>query len=218
MYGPLVPSGVRFWLMAFTSEELDEYPLCGAKKKNGDTCRQHAGAGTAHKGIGRCRWHLGNTPAHRQHAVKQEAMRKMATMGVGGDLEVTPGQALQGALNLSANAMAWLTWMVGGIAEDEMLTPESQSLLRLFNDEKDRLARIAQACANAGISERQIKLQEQQTDMMSQLLEAVMDKIQLTAEQRRAVGPAIRESLPALTAGQGIEPASDAGSAEPVAA
>jgi hypothetical protein len=204
--------------MAFTSEELDNYPLCGAKKKNGTTCRQHAGAGTAHKGIGRCKWHLGNTAAHRQHAVKEEAIRKMATMGVGGDLQVTPGQALQGALNLSANAMAWLTAMVGGIPEDEMLTPESQSLLRLFNDEKDRLARIASACAAAGISERQIKLAEHHTQLMGQMLEAVMDRIQLSAEQRRAVGPAIREALPALMATEGAEAAPEAGSAEPVAA
>jgi hypothetical protein len=203
--------------MSFTSAELDNYPLCGAKKKNGTHCRQHAGAGTAHKGIGRCKWHLGNTAAHRQHAVKEEAKKQMATMGVFGDLQVTPGQALQAALNLSANGMAWLTWMVGQIPDDEMLTPESQSLLRLFNDEKDRLARIAQACANAGISERHIRLAEQQTEMMGSLLEAVMDRIQLSAEQRRGVGPAIREALPALMAARGIEVTPDAGT-EPIAA
>jgi hypothetical protein len=114
--------------------------------------------------------------------------------------------------------MVWLTWMVGGIPEDEMLTPESQSLLRLFNDEKDRLARIAQAAANAGISERQMQLSEHQTELMSAMLEAVMDRIRLTAEQRRSVGPAIREALPELMAARGIEIASDEGSAEPVAA
>lgn len=204
--------------MSFTSAELDNYPLCNALKKDKTRCRMFAGAGTDHKGMGRCKWHLGNTASHRQHAVKQEAMKQMATMGVGGDLKVTPGQALQGALNLSANAMAWLTWMVGRIPEDEMLTPESQSLLRLFNDEKDRLARIAKACSDSGIKERHLQLAEHHTAVMGQLLEAVMDRIQLTAEQRRAVGPAIREALPALMAAEGAEDAPDAGSVEPVAA
>jgi hypothetical protein len=201
--------------MAFTSEQLDDYPLCGAHKKDGSNCRMFAGAGTTHKGMGRCKWHLGNTASHRQHAVKQEAMQQMATMGAHpGGIKVTPAQALQGALNLSASGLAWLTAMVGALEQDEMLTPEGQSLIRLFNDEKDRLARIAKAASDSGLGERQLQLAERHTQLMSALLEAVMDRIQLTADQRKAVGPAIREALPALMAAEGVETALDEGSAD----
>lgn len=203
--------------MAFTSEELDNYPLCGAKRKDGTPCRMFAGAGTDHKGMGRCKWHLGNSPSHRNHAAKQEAMRQM-TMGQ--PIDVTPAQALQGALSLSAGALAWLTAMVNALEQDELLTPEAQSLIRLHNEEKDRIARIAKAAADVGVDERQIKLQEHQTKVVGDLLEAVMDRIQLTAEQRKAVGPAIREALPALRAAQSDEASDplDVSSTEPVPA
>lgn len=185
--------------MAMTSEKRSTYPLCGAKKKNGEMCRAFAGQSTDHLGIGRCKYHGGSTPSHRSNAVKQEAQRQMSVMG--DPIEVTPGQALQSVLNLSAGALVWLKAMVAGLTEGDVANPEGQSLLRLYNDERERVARIAKACADAGVSEREIQLSERQTEIMGEFLEAVMDRIHLTAEQRRAVGPAIREAMPALLAG-----------------
>lgn len=43
----------------------EDGPYCGAKKKaarGGGPCRQTAGAGTNHPGVGRCKWHGGNAP------------------------------------------------------------------------------------------------------------------------------------------------------------
>jgi len=183
--------------MAFTPEELDNYALCGAKKKNGTTCRMFAGAGTDHKGIGRCKWHLGNTAAHRAHATKEEAKQQMATMGDA--INVTPQAALKAALNLSAGALAWLKAMVGAL--DDLDSPEAMSLVRLYNDELERVARIAKLCLDSGMRQAEIELSEKQTAMLGELVEAVMDRIKLTADQRKQLGPAIREALPALMAG-----------------
>ncbi len=201
--------------MAFTSEQLDDYPLCGAKKKNGEVCRMWAGAGTDHKGMGRCKWHLGNTENHRMHAVRQEAMQNAAVAS----MEVTPGQAIRAVLHDSAGTFAWLTAMAGALTEEQMVEQgiggaRLNMWIRLRAEEGDRLAQIAKTAAAMGLDERQVQMSERMTAMMGSLLEAVMDKIDLTPKQREAMGPAIRESLPMLM-GRNADP--DKGSAAAVA-
>jgi len=198
--------------MAMTPDERSEYPLCGAKKKNGDECRAFAGQGTDHKGIGRCKYHGGSTASHRAHAAREEAKR-MVTMGE--PIEVAPGQALQSMLNLSAGALAWLKAMVGAMDPAELEKPEGRVLVGMYNEERDRVTRIAKACADAGLGERQMQVAEHQTDMMGAFLERVMAHLGLTKEQRKMLGPAIRAELPALSEGS-VSHASDA--PEPVGA
>lgn len=206
--------------MAFTSEQLDDYPLCGAKKKDGTTCRMWAGAGTDHKGMGRCKWHLGNTGTHRMHAIKEQAIQHAAVNSI----EVTPGQAIQAVLNEAAGTWAWLMAMAGSLSEDQTVEegaiggPRLNMWMRLKDEGADRLAQIAKTAASMGISERQLQMAEAQTAMIGELLEGVMDRIELTAEQRRAVGPAIRAALPELTGVAADDAAPDAGSAAPTAA
>src|SRR5262252_841694 len=48
--------------------------ICGAPTRAGKECRRGAGWGTSHIGIGRCKYHLGNTPSHRESSIKQEAV------------------------------------------------------------------------------------------------------------------------------------------------
>jgi hypothetical protein len=45
------------------------------------------------------------------------------------------------------------------------------------------------------VQERQIKLAEEQTRLMKDLLEGVMKEVDLTPAQRKRVGPAIRTQL-----------------------
>jgi hypothetical protein len=208
--------------MSFTTEELDNYPLCGSLKKDGSTCRQHAGAGTDHKGLGRCKWHLGNSPSHRQHAVKQEAL---AQVTMGRPLDVSPGQAIQAVLNLSAGGLAWLTAMVNALQPHELKTPEAQSLIHLQGQEKDRVARLAKAASDMGVDERQLVLQKESTKQFGEFLDAVLDRIRLTADQRRAVGQAIRDTMAereaereAATKALDVDDVLDVGSTEPVPA
>lgn len=135
----------------------------------------------------------------------------MVTMGE--PIDVPPHIALKTALNLTAGAVAWLKAMVSAL--DALDTPEAQALLRLYNDEKDRLARIAKACLDSGMRAAEIEATQKQTQMMGELLEAVMDQIELTAEQRRQVGPAIRKALPA-TLREADDSADDAEAVEPL--
>jgi len=121
-------------------------------------------------------------------------------------IEVTPGQAIQAVLNLAAGQLAYATAMVGGLDEAQMFEETIAGVVpnrwvRLQLQLMDKLKQYGRAAADMGISERQMQLQERHTEMMSAMLESVMDNIRLTPKQRKEVGPAIRQALPALMAG-----------------
>lgn len=72
-----------------------DQPRCGAQRSGqprGVLCTQVAGWGTDHVGVGRCKRHGGNTPAHREGA-KAEYQRLVCDR-LGIPVEVDPGDAL----------------------------------------------------------------------------------------------------------------------------
>ncbi len=191
--------------MAMTPEERSTYALCGATKKDRTECRAFAGQGTDHPGVGACKYHGGATPSHKTHAAKVEAQREMATYG--DQLEIKPLQALKAVLGLTAGHVAWLKARIAVL--DSLESPEGQSLMRLYGEERDRLTRVGKACLDSGMKQIELEASEQQTSMMGELLEAVLCELDLTPEQRKQVGPAIRKTLPAVTGSVDTEAAVD---------
>lgn len=180
----------------------DGQPFCGGLKRNGDPCLREAGWGTDHPGTGKCKHHGG---ANQSVAAAASQAESMATA-----IPVTPGQAILGVLHLAAGQLAYCTAQVGGLSEEQMFEMSDAGAVpnrwvRLQLQIEDRLVKYARAAADVGINERQMQLAEQQTAMMGKLLEAVMDRVDLTPKQRKLVGPAIREAMPMLTAGAGPE-------------
>lgn len=176
----------------------DGQACCGAPKKNGDPCLWEAGRGTDHPGTGLC-WKHGGRMQTVGAAADQAA--SMATA-----IEVTPGQAIQAVLNVAAGQFAYATAMVGGLDEAQMFEETIAGVVpnrwvRLQMQIMDKLKQYSRAAADMGINERQMQMAEAQTAMMGSLLEAVMDRLELTPGQRKEVGPAIREALPMLMAG-----------------
>ena len=200
--------------MAMSSTERSEHPLCGAKKKNGEECRAFAGQGTDHKGIGRCRHHFGNSPSHKNNAVKVEAERKMVTMGA--PVNITPAAALMGVLRATAGHVAWLASEVGDLGSIE--GPDAANLTRLYAEERERLTRVASACLSAGIRKADVEMAEAQTEALAKAINAAMSHVGgLTSKQKQQFGQALRHELASLSAGDPALPASDAGSvAEPL--
>lgn len=181
-----------------TPEERSAYPLCGAKKKNGELCRAFAGQHTTHKGTGRCKYHGGSTPSHEANAVKQEAERKMATMGAPAT-GVTPAQALKGLLQATAGHVAWLAGEVRDLASLD--GPDAATLTRLYADERDRLQRIASSCLSAGIGKAEVELAEAQIEAQVKVINAAMSHVGgLTNEQKREFGKALRAGFASLAA------------------
>ena len=188
--------------MAHTREQRDRLALCGARKKNGESCRAFAGQGTSHPGVGRCKFHLGNTEAHNKNAVVQEAKRGMVDFGQ--PLEIEPAEALLGVLHISAGHLNWIRDELAATADTT--TFDAQVLLRMWDDERDRIARISKAALDVGVAEKQIRLAERYGEQLASVLRAIFydDDLGLTDTQRARLPDLLRRHLGSLESSRAI--------------
>ena len=157
--------------------------VCGAAKRSGAPCTLEAGWGTDHLGEGRCRHHTGM-------AGVVSTARKLGVPEA-----VTPTQAISGVLRLAVGNLAYVNAKVLELDGEDIWDPENRRWITWQERLMDRVAKYAATAVNMGVAERQVQLAEQQTRFMGELLEAVMGEIELTPEQRKRVGPAIRNQL-----------------------
>jgi hypothetical protein len=179
--------------------------LCGAKKKNGEPCRAFSGQGTDHPGVGRCKFHLGNTPNMRKHAVKLQAEKEVskARAKFGERIPVDPTEALLTTLQLSAGQLFWLQAALEDHEDKHDFT--GQVLMRLWNDERDRVARISEAALRAGVQERAILQAERYGLKIAQLVDHILDDPELGLDLSREIkGALVRRALLAVD-GEGVD-------------
>jgi hypothetical protein len=188
--------------MAHTKEQRDKMALCGAKKKNGETCRAYAGQGTSHPGIGQCKFHFGNARNNRVAAVKQEAQRRAVEFGQ--PIEISPAEALLSTVYLSAGHLAFVRDELGAIGNGRKLTDEQKFekdvLLRQYNDERDRLARTSKLALDAGVAERIVQLAERHGEVIANVMRAILTdpELGLTAAQHEVLPDLVRRHLTLL--------------------
>ena len=182
--------------MAHTREQREQHALCGARKKNGEKCRNFAGQGTDHFGVGNCSFHLGNAPNNKKNAIRREAERRAIEFG--GMIKVEPTEALLTVLYLSAGHV---TYIADELADHEDKTTfEAQVLLRMWNEERDRVARIAKAALDAGVAERAVSLAERYAEDLARLLRAIFNdpELRLTRPQHDRLPDVLRRHLGAM--------------------
>jgi hypothetical protein len=175
-----------------TPEQRSEHALCGAMTKRGVKCRAFAGQGTEHLGVGRCKYHGGATSSHRKHAVELEAQQRMVKLGQPIP-DARPHQVLLGLLSASAGHCAWLQHEVAEL--DDLGTDEARVILRLHDTERDRCARIALACSQAGVEEAAIRFEEAKAVMLVGAITEAAKLIGLNRDQVRVFGLALRKVL-----------------------
>lgn len=182
--------------MAHTPEQRDQMPLCGAKKKNGELCRAFSGQGTDHPGVGRCKFHLGNTKTHSVNAVVQESQRRMIKLGM--PIEIHPHEALLHMLYLASGHVAWLRETIADL--DDLGTFESRVLVQLYGEERDRVTKVAKAAVDAGVAEREIRLAEEHGEQLYLLLSGIFGdpELGLTLTQQERLPEVARRHLVAL--------------------
>lgn len=170
--------------------------LCGANLKRGGTCRNRAGKGTDHVGIGQCKFHLGATQTHNRAAQKEVARRECERLGL--SVEVDPGEALIQELWETAGNVEFYrglverlpahpvrgksrrhdqpgvyapTYHVSGIATGEA---KSHILVQLYNDERKHLVAVAAAALKAGVEQRRVELAESQAQQLAIVVSAIV--------------------------------------------
>jgi hypothetical protein len=185
--------------MATTPEQRNRHAMCGAKKRNGESCRAYAGQGTDHPGTGACKFHGGATPNHSKSAVKQELTRRMVTLGAPVE-DVTAVSALLSELYASTGHVEWLRQEIAAMSKADLGTVEGIALVRLYDSERDRKTRIAKLCSEAGVDEAAVRVAEVQVTILGNALQRACDTAGIDEATKRRIGAALRSELAAAQA------------------
>ena len=162
---------------------------CGANTKRGAICNKPAGWGTPYR-HGRCKLHGGASPTHVKAAQRREAELAVVTLGLARDVD--PHEALLEELHRAAGHVAWLGEVVGELDKNQVVygitrtvqhpdgtrTVEARAginvWVKLYQDERDRLVRVAKAALDAGVAEQQVRLTEAQAQQLAALIRAIL--------------------------------------------
>lgn len=175
--------------------EGPEHDKCGAKKrKGGGSCGQTAGWGTDHPGVGPCKLHGGATRAHVTAARNERARQAVVAYGL--PREIDPAAALLEEVHRTAGHVAWLAAKVAEHQEDDLvwgLVEEADKTatefpgldtkhaarpsvwLDLYQRERRHLVQVSKTALDAGISERLVRLAEQQGAMLAEVIRRSAD-------------------------------------------
>jgi hypothetical protein len=159
-------------------------PKCGAKLHGREgACSLPAGWGTNHKGYGKCRKHLGNSPnvarAAETERVEREARTELAR------LNVTPvDNPLEELQKLAGRVLAWekaIGEMVNRLTdiryESEHGGEQLRSEVALLERAMDRCERVLVAMARLNIDERIARLSDRQATLVVDVLKGALDDL-----------------------------------------
>jgi hypothetical protein len=188
-------------------QRQDKGNLCGAKKRNGEPCRNFAGQNTNHLGIGACWLHGGRMKSSRKKAAVVKVEREL-TMLDPVDGEINPAEVMIELLRVSVARARWLDKRLTRLNPDDLFELEGQVLAKFDGDERDRGLRAAKYCIDAGVPEFRVQLEQGQVDMVVQMIKLALVRIGAPPHYAAALGAALRiEGLEAAAqqAGEGID-------------
>lgn len=106
---------------------------------------------------------------------------------------------------VDVDTLAWgVTKIRRSEGGEEEVTEEAgpSTWLVLLHDSEDQLVRYAKAAHDAGIADRQIRLAEGQGRLLAVVVERVLDRLELTSDQRALVPVVVPAAFRALGDGQ----------------
>jgi hypothetical protein len=175
---------------------------CGAKKKNGDPCLHHAGFGTAHPGVGRCKFHGGRRPVVRKAAIKEEAIKFM-----GAPRDINPLDAILWCIRITAGEIDWLSTEIAKVPEDQwfehsVLGRQMNILQKTRAEAQDRLVRYSKDAIQLGLAERAVRMAEEFGSVLARFVEGLAAELGLTPEQAERWPMIVRRHLILMESGR----------------
>jgi hypothetical protein len=187
------------------------YEICGQKTaipedwtvpegESPPICMSRAGSGTAHLGMGFCSNHIGNTTTQLagQRKLTDLAYRR-GIESLARPIEIEPADALRHLVWEAAGNVAFLggrcadlgLQIVGDVyslarsGEAIATSEDARALVKLYGDERDRLAKVSKMALDAGLAEREVRLMEEQAAQIVAVFRTVVMKLALSAVQQR---------------------------------
>jgi hypothetical protein len=175
--------------------------ICGALTNAGGECKQPAGAGTNHLGVGRCSHHTGNAPNTRKNAIMQEAVVFM-----GAPKDINPLDAILWCIRITAGEVEWLSTEIAKVPmelwiEQTYVGKQMNVLQRSRADAQDRLVRYSRDAVQLGLAERAVRLAENFGALIARLLENIAAELELSRKQKEMWPNIIRRQLILLEGG-----------------
>ena len=178
--------------------------------KSGDRCKQAAGLGTDHPGWGRCKFHGGSTQSGKTSALKEKLSEKERFLG--NEVVIEPTEALLGEIRRTAGHVNWLHGQILRFGDDMGDNGSSvvlfqigdvgqmkASWVKLYQDERTHLVKVAKMALDAGVAERQVKLAESQGELIATALRGILKDLGLSAEQEALAPDIVRRHLRAVS-------------------
>jgi hypothetical protein len=187
--GPDPPNGRRYCGV----------PTVDREGKPSGTCSLGAGQGTDHVGFGRCNKHGGNS------VYEQARGAWLMAHALGGELDVSPWDALLGTVRRAAARSAWWHHKLGelGGSADEDFLPGGlhYPVMKELERADDFLAKTANMAIKAGIAEKLVLAAQVQATELFTVVMAALEPLGLSDEQMTTFRGRMRTGLLALEAG-----------------
>lgn len=172
-----------------------EGPVAGSP-----VCLNRAGSGTTHLGFGKCQLHGGRGVAQASQGVRlmRDMQARQAVTSLAEPIDIDPIDALLHLVHEAAGNVAFLGARVAdlgyslvgdvySVARDGSAVPVSEDargIVKLYNEERDRLAKVSKIAIEAGVEKKQVELLEQQADLLVTVLRAVVQQLGLNEAKR----------------------------------
>jgi hypothetical protein len=188
---------------------------CGAEKKHGKgKCKNPSGWGTDHAGIGRCRFHAGNTPNSRKAAARHQAVL------MGAPRDINPLDALIWCIKLTAGEVEFFNSQLAELKkekwyEETVIGKQLHILARERAKSIERLAKFSKDAIGLGLAERAVRMAEQYGSSLAMFIKGVLGDLELTKEQVAIAPGIVRKHLILL---EQRAPVTDEDRREPLAA
>lgn len=99
-----------------------------------------------------------------------------------------PAEVVIAEICWAAGHVEWLRQRVADADPERLLSDANNPLLDAYNDERDRLVRMAAVALKAGVEERRVRLAEEQGRVVSELIRRI-----LTGVGMDPTAPEVRE-------------------------
>jgi hypothetical protein len=184
-------------------------PYCDGKLHGRDgTCTLPAGWGTDHRGTGKCRKHLGNSPTVAK-AAERERVEHEARRALEGITEfeavadpVARLQLLAGRAERFMEVLGERVAELRGVRYSTKAGEQLRAEVAVYERAMTSTGRLLVDLAKLNLDERLVRISEAQGRLMTQVLLGALDDAGLSAEAQKAVRPAIARRLELAAAGE----------------